>query len=265
MKSRLFIFLLLLIFPVPLVAAGTEDQLKESVTAFWQATQARDRVTSMKYVYPDDLNNFLNKNAAVIKSWEIDTISMNADSTEAQVKMKYSMETYPGIAFNLAKTETWQLFNNEWKIRVHDPSVAMKEALLGNHAPRGGKVSQEKILKIMPDRIKFYKANPNQPAFIRIENYLDIPATLELIEVDQDLIEIAEKPSIVNPGEKARIKLQYIGKEKEKENLSTQVVLEIKSGENITRRTLSVVYNYMNAAMKWLQKQHQPETSPHQP
>ena len=261
MKSKLLIFLLFLLFPVSLLSAGTEDQLKESVTAFWQAAQARDRVTSMKYVYPDDLNNFLNKNAAVIKTWEIDTISMNTGSTEAQVRIKYSMETYPGIAFNLAKTETWQLVNNEWKIRVPDPSLAMKEAMLGHPAAQTMR-SEEKILRIKPDSIKFYKANPSQPAFIWIENSLDIPARLTLIEVDKDLIEIAEKPELVNPGEKARIRLQYIGKEKEKENLPTQVVLEIQYGENTIQRTIPAVYNYMNAAMKWLQKQHQPEKNP---
>jgi len=261
MKSKLLFFLLFFLFPVSLLSAGTEDQLKESVTAFWQATQARDRVTSMKYVYPDDLNNFLNKNAAVIKNWEIDTITMNTDSTEAQVKIKYSMETLPGIAFNLAKTETWQLVNNEWKIRVPDPSLAMKEAMFG-HPTAQTKGSQEKILKISPDSIKFFKANPSQPAFIWIENSLDIPARLTLIEVDKDLIDIAEKPELVNPGEKARIRLQYIGTEKEKENLSTQVVLKIQYGENTIQRTIPAVYNYMNAAMKWLHKQNLPEKSP---
>ena len=218
MKSRLVTILIFLIIPIQLISADAEDQLREAISAFWQANEARDRVTSMKYVHPDDLNIFLNKNAAVIKKWEIDSISLNPEWSEAEVKIKYSMETYPGIAFNLNKNETWQLVGDEWKVRVPDPSIAMKNALFGN--PEASLVgSEEKTLKIKPESIRFYKTNTSQPAFIWIENGLDIPVSLTLLEVDQSLIEVAEKPEQVNPGEKARIKLLYIGSEKQKENL----------------------------------------------
>lgn len=261
MKSKLVAILLSLFFSAQLISAGAERQLRDAVSAFWQANEVRDKVTSMKYVHPDDLNIFLNKNAAVIRKWEIDTISMNPGCSEAEVKIRYSMETYPGIAFNLVKNENWQLVNDEWKVRVPDPSIAMKNALLGNpEAQAAG--SQEKILRIKPESLKFYKTNTSQPAFIWIENGLDIPASLTLLEVNKDLIEVAEKPEILNPGEKARIKLLYIGSEKEKENLLTQVVLEIKSGEDTIKRTIPAVYNYMNSAMKWLQKQNPPVNTP---
>ena len=262
MNSRLFLFFLLFLFTAPLFATGTEDKLKESVTTFWQANESRDKVTSMKYVHPDDLNNFLNKKVAAIKNWELDTISFNADSSEAEVRIKYSMETYPGISFNLTMTETWQLVNDEWRVRVPDPSLAMKEALFASASSQKASGSNDGSVKIRPDNIKFYKTNTMQPAFIWIENGLDIPASLALLEVDQNLIEVAEKPEIVNPGEKARIKLLYIGSEKEKENLLTQVVLEIKSGEDTIKRTIPAVYNYMNSAMKWIQKQNQPGEIP---
>lgn len=254
MKSTACILLLSLLFTLSPVSADTEGPLRESVTAFWNASVGRDKVTAMKYVHPDDLNTFLNKKAVVIRKWEISDISINPDSGEAMVRIAYSMETYPGTAFNLVKVDTWQLVEDEWKVRIKNQSAAAMKALFGNAASQAAG-PEEKSLRIRPDKIRFYKTNTSQPAFIWIENYLDIPARLTVLEVDQDLIEIAEQPELINPGEKARIRLQYIGKENVKENQTTEVLLEIKSGENVIKRTIPAVYNYINSAMRWIQQQ----------
>jgi hypothetical protein len=256
MKSTACLLLFLLSVPLTSASADTENLLRESATAFWQANEVKDRVTAMKYVHPDDLNNFLNKKAMVIRKWEVSDISIKPGSEEAEITISYSMETYPGIAFNLKKTEQWQLIKNAWKVRVPDPAIAAKEAFLGKaNVPTAG--SREKVLLVRPKTIKFYQINTSQPAFIWIENYLDIPARLTVLEVDETLVKIAEQPTLIKPGEKARIKLQYIGKEQIKENQPTEVVLEIEFGDEVLKRTIPAVYNYINQAMRWIQQKQQ--------
>ena len=252
MKTILRLLTLIAVFPLLLAAADREDLLKESVNAFWKATLEKDKVKAMAYVHPDDLNTFLNKPSMIIGKWNIAEIKQVPDANQAQVKIDYSMETYPGIFFNLSRTDTWQLVDNAWKLRVEDKSVLMKDIFSGktkmsNSAPK------EKVLRIRPDSIKFYKMNARQPAFIWIENYLDVPARLKSVEVDPALIRVAEQPELVNPGEKARIRLEYIGAEREKENLPAQVIMEIEAGDEVTRYTVPATYNYINEAMKWLQ------------
>ena len=239
--------------------------LRETVAAFWSASEKGDRVTAMKHVHPDDLNIFLNNKPSAIGDWEIAEISINPESTEAEVRIEYSLETYPGMPFNVAKIDTWQLVEDEWKIRVKNPSSAALEAFFGKTGSRAEAPSGEKGLTVRPDAVKFYKTNLNQPAFIWIENNLDTPARITGIELDEELIQVAEQPEKVHPGEKARIRLQYIGGKPEQENLTTPIVLEIKSGDEVLKQTITAVYNYMNDALRWIQGQHRPDSRHPQP
>ncbi len=256
MKSPLFVILITLLTSSFAMAVDNPPALSEAVTAFWDASVKKDKVTSMQFVHPEDLNNYLNKKGMAIQKWSISEISLNEDQSEASVVMDFAMETYPGVIFNLSRTDTWQKADNQWKIRVDPPSKSAAEALLGGREAGKGN-SPPKTLSVRPDTIKFYKVNPKQPAFIWIENGLAIPAEPVTLKVDEALIKIVEKPETVAPGERARIRLEYIGGEKEMENLVTEITLEIKSGEEITSHTIKAVYNYMNAAMRWIQKKQQ--------
>ncbi len=264
MKTSLLIILgVLFLQPCAVSGApGPETLLRETVAAFWNAAEQGDRVTAMKHVHPDDLNTFLNSKPAAVGDWEIAEISINSESTEAEVRIEYALETYPGMPFNVAKIDTWQLIEDEWKIRVKSPSAAALEAFFGMTGSPAEANSGEKGLTVRPETVKFYKTNLNQPAFIWIENNLDTPAVITGIELDEGLIRIAEQPEEVPPGEKSRIRLQYIGEKPEQENLTTTITVEIKAGDKVLKQTITAVYNYMNDALRWIQQQQRPGGKP---
>ena len=256
-KSLIVLLISVAISPLCAASPTDNDGLEDAVTEYWNACSRADKLTAMKYVHPDELNLFLNKKLPVIKKWAIADVSSDDSPNKARVKINYSMETYPGTVFNLSTVENWEYLEEEWKVRVKDSSAA-KKALFGMLQGGSGKVKAAgEGLRVRPQSIKFYKSNLKQPAFIWIENNLDSPVELVSLQVDETLIKIAEQPESVSPGERARVKLEYIGGEKEKENLETEILLKIKSGEDLESHSIKAVYNYMNAAMKWIQQRQQ--------
>ncbi len=64
----LLVFLLTLL-PQANGSADVPAELTEAVTAYWQALEKHDKVSAMQYVYPEDLNNFLNRQDADFRNW----------------------------------------------------------------------------------------------------------------------------------------------------------------------------------------------------
>ena len=183
MKSLLPVIIVTLLALSFATAESTPEALSEAVAAFWDASVKKDKVTSMRYVHPEDLNDYLNKKGMAIQRWSISEVSLNENQNEASVVMDFSMETYPGVIFNLSRTDTWQKVEDQWKIRVEPPSKSAAEALLaGRDTGRTG--PRPKTLGVKPETIKFYKVNPDQPAFVWIENNTDLPAEPVTIKVD---------------------------------------------------------------------------------
>jgi len=257
MKTALLLFLLILVpkasFPDEPASPGDSECLVKTVSGFWKARQKNDRLKAMEFVHPEDLNLFLNQKPARIKGWRIAEIESGETHNEVKVRVEYTLETYPGTAFKVASLDTWQLVDGEWKVRIKQPSRSALEALFGQSESSRKQPDGEEIT-IRPDTIRFFKLNLGQPAFIWIDNQLGIPAEITGLEYDRELIKAVELPEIIEPGENARIRLEYIGGKQEQENLATSVKLKVTAGERVFEKEVQAVYNYMNDALRWLRK-----------
>lgn len=261
--KTVFLLLLLTLSLNPVAESDLSDRdnetLVETVAGFWKAQQQNDRVKAMEFVHPEDLNAFLNQKPARIRGWKIAEIKPGETEGEVKVRVEYSLETYPGTAFKVASLDTWQQVDGEWKVRIKQPSRSAMEALFGQ-AKTLGREKRNGEITIRPDTIRFFKLNLKQPAFIWVENQLDTPAEITLLDYDRQLIKVTEMPGIIRPGENARIRLEYVGGQQDQENLTTPVLLEVTSGDQVFKKEIPAVYNYMNEALRWLRgRQQQPD------
>jgi hypothetical protein len=234
-----------------LILAGSPDGLTTNIQLYWDALQIGDKARALQFVYPDDLNNFINRREARFESWKLLQVELRSEN-EAQVGIQLQRFLPNGVVGPVKGHETWVKTEEGWRVRV-EASGKQYQELIGGAREKEGPPSLPKRLEISPRVINFYALFPDQPRLLHILNGLDIPVDGLEIEVDPERFEILSRPDKIEPRAKGLIKILYIGKE-EGENLEDRFLLRVHQGGDTKEVTVPVVCNYMDPAARWLMK-----------
>ncbi len=245
----MLVILLLLSF------VGASDDLESTVHNYWDALLAHDKASAMKYVHPEDLNNFIHRSEARFESWKLVEVEDRTE-TKAIVKIQLQRILPNGVVGPVRGRETWVKTEDGWKLRVKPAGEQYRE-LFGGKGP-GHQPAQSaqmaKELEIKPEALNFYAAFPHQPRILHIRNGLEIPAELLEVQVDAERFHVLESPDTIEPHSSEIVKLQYTGQD-EGENLKSEILLRLRQGGQVRKFTVSVVYNYTDEISRWLMQQ----------
>jgi hypothetical protein len=227
-----------------------EDELSAVVEAYWSAVAKRDKVQAMRYVHPEDLNNFLNRVDASFENWRLTETKMVSE-TEAVVAVTIDRFLLNAVLPFQVK-ETWIQTEDGWKVRVPRPqSVAER---IHKKASEVRPVSLPEELRIRPAVVRFYALTPDQPASLIIQNGLGTSLEVVSFEVDLDLFEIVKKVDVVEARSRGRFMFKYRGKERQKQQQHL-AVLTIRQEGKVQRFEVPIVCNYRNAITDWVERQ----------
>lgn len=258
--SMINLLLLLLILNPPAASTvSAPEGLTQAVTAYWEALAKRDKVTAMRFVYPDDVNNFLNQQYAVMKNPQCIRVEL-LDETKAKVVVSFDrviLSTY----LKTQATETWVKTDKGWKVRIDKPtSVAERIFRETEKMPRRPLPAR---LDVLPKRLPFYAISPQQSAPLSIRNGLDLPAEIVGLEYDESMLTVVKSVKTVPPHSTDRIMFRYTGPKLTEENVEGKIVLRIRQGKDTHSFEVPVVYNYMNDLERWFSRQR--KATPTQP
>ena len=262
-----FVFSLLLAAALPGFApahgpAGDAPaQLIESVDAFWSALQARDKATAMRFVLPEDLNNFLNRQEAEFRNWSRVRIEL-LDENRADVVISFDRAVL-GSFLKTEITEHWVRTDEGWRIRVDRPVPVAKRIF--QTIEEAEKKELPPRLEVRPARLPFYGIAAKPAARLRILNGLDLPAEIVGLEYDTSMLTVEKPLKSVPPHTIGSILFRYSGPKLDKENVEGQIVLRIRQGDQTRTYEVPVVYNVINDLERWFRKQQQTRPPAKQP
>ena len=245
----LLIFLLLSFFATP------AQDLESAVQSYWNALLAQDKAAALKFVHPDDLNNFINRREARFESWKLIQTEFESES-RAVVKVQLRRILPNGVVGPVKGSETWVKTEEGWRVRVAPSGEEYRKLLAASQAatPKPETEDPPDHLDISPETLHFYALFPRQPRLLHVRTGLGTPVdTLEL-QIDPDRFEILHCPHQIEAGSVGTIKLRYLGTE-EGENLKTQALLRFQQNGESREFTIPIVYNYMDEISRWMMKQ----------
>jgi hypothetical protein len=243
----MMILLLVLLF-----LAQQPEELIENIRLYWDALQTGDKAKALQFVHPDDLNNFISRSEARFESWKLTEVDLKSEN-EARVGIQLQRLLPNGVVGPVKGRETWLRTEEGWRIRIEAAGRQYQRIIAGGRRNRDeeNSASMPERLEVSPRILNFYALFPNQPRLLHILNGLDTPVESLEIEIDPEKFEILTRPDKLAPRSKGLIKFRYLGKE-EGENLKDQFVLRIQQGGKTKEIMVPVVYNYMDAASRWL-------------
>ncbi len=233
-------------------------ELATTVIDYWSALARHDKVTAMKSVYEEDLNNFLNRQEPDFKDPKIVDISMESDTTAL---VTVSIDRFlPNGVFTFKAKETWVGTDTGWKVRV-EPPIGITERI-DRAIRKAAAKPMPPELKVTPDQLVFYAHTPKQGSVLNVVNGLDSPAKIVAIEMDDARLKLDKPVDMVPPRSKAELLFHYVGPELKEFNIADSLSLTIEQQGTIHEFQLLVIYNYMSPIQRWfMQKERGRRTS----
>ena len=248
MRFAILITALLIFSPPETVPQKAE--LERAVTAYWAALMKQDKNSALQWVLAEARNNFILRREPLFRSWQLEKLEAKSEN-EAQVTvtLERMIGGVPGF-YNTKVKEDWVFDGQTWKVRVEKVSAeAFREMYR-----RSGQKSQAPLpqkLEVYPKLVKIHFLNPSQRGLILVQNGLETPAQVVRIGYDENKFKLLDKPDEVQPGERGKITITYIGEEIEKD-LKSQVTLVLKQGVQEQFFSIPVIYNYLSPGARGL-------------
>lgn len=241
------LLLALLILQVP--DASSMEALEQTVREYWEALRSRDKASALRFVYPDDQNNFIYRKDMGIRTWELSNLE-TVSGTEVKVTVE-TERTIGGDTFPMQFTEVWQQTENGWKVRIGSLKDAYQRA---TSAFEGASPQLPPGLTWSPEQLRIYQiARPKRGNMV-LRNGTTDPILVQSFEVDPKLFEIVSLPSRIDPQETARIIVAYVGDETA-ENQQSTAVLRVRLAGELKEFSIPVLYNYADDVTRWLSRQ----------
>lgn len=234
------------------ITAGQAD-VKDVVSAYWNALAQKDRASALKLVHPDDWNNFLSNQPGPLSSWKIEKVDFESEG-RARVTVSgevAGMDGRYGIPASII--QIWELVDSDWRLRI-PVSARFDEVLLKNLKGRSQSSPSSKELIVSAKTLRFHALNPSQPALLSIWNGTQEPASVMGFEIDEALFRAEEVPDTIEPNTKSQITLRYIGEAKER-NLTSRAILVLKHADQEKQFEIPIVYNYFDKVAAWVLEQ----------
>jgi hypothetical protein len=243
-----------------LLLSSPQDDLTENVQLYWDALQVSDKASALKFVHPEDLNNFINRREARFKSWKLLDTEIKSEN-EAVVRIQLERILSNGVVGPVRGKETWVKHEGSWKVRVMSSGEQYRK-MLGGYSSRYNRVTEKsKSLEVRTDKLNFYAISPTQPRFLRIWNGLDAAAKIEEVSVDAERFKVLQFSEKIEAQSTGTVKIQYTGSETG-ENLESEIRLRLLQNGETKEFVVPVVYNYMDEISRWVSRQQPKKTEP---
>ncbi len=228
-----------------------ENELKQTVSAYWSLMVKGEKSAALKYVLPASQNDFINRIEPKVRSWHY----VAAESTgDKEVAVTVEIEAFfkgasPSLGFQkVKKRETWVFEGKAWKLKVEKPSMASVAPLFSAEKKEQ---PLPRTLQISPAVVRIQFLNKVQHGRIRILNGTDAPADLVSAKVDETRFQILKRPDRVPAGQAADVVLEYKGTENDK-NLESQITVVLKQGDQEKLFQVPIIYNYLSDGARGL-------------
>jgi len=245
----MLVLLLLLCFVNP------SEELERTVQSYWDALLVQDKASALKYVHPEDLNNFISRREALFENWKLLQVDIKSQD-EAVVKIQLQRVLPNGVVGPVKGSETWVKTEEGWRVRI-EPSGQQYRKLRAAVPASAREAEPDQLpekLEVSPDKLTFYALFPRQPRLLYIRNGLKTPVDALEIQVDAGKFEILVRPDRIEPHSVGTIKVRYVGTE-EGENLETQALLRLKQEGHTQEFTIPIIYNYLDEVSRWMMQQ----------
>jgi hypothetical protein len=241
--------MVLLVLMLTLFSSGVsvETSLKDTLDAYWSLMAKGDKAGALKYVEEESLNHFISRKEPKIQAWRTAEVKLLSD-TEARVAVEIE-GLYPGTVGlqKVLKHDTWiRTAESGWKLRVGKASMEKINQLFA-----GGRRELPEILEIRPESIRISFIDSSQLGFVFVSNGTAIPAEVLSLKYDEARFELIDAPRVVEPGQRAALKIRYRAIENEK-NLRSQITFVLKHGDQEKLYQIPVFYNYLTKADRGL-------------
>jgi len=241
------------LLPILFALSGFQPQaaeLEQVVGQYWDFLRAGNKAGALPLVHPDDANSFINRKGQVILSWEF----VKADFT-GEKKATVIVRLEQMVAANripVPHQQEWEKTDQGWKVRIPAPEETYEQTKAAFAKAGAPKLPEE--LSVYPAQLKIYQIAKPRVGSILVRNGLGTPARILSFELDASKFEVLAIPELVNPGEKRRIKVAYLGEESQ-ENLKSEGVLALEQNGERKELAIPVIYNYADDVTRWLSVQ----------
>jgi len=247
MRRVQFILLLLVVGswqPAP------PEELTARVHLYWDALMEGDKAAALEFVAQDARNNFINRREPIMRGWALQSIEIKSES-EAQVSVVVD-RMVDGISIAKAViSENWVLQGQEWKVAVMlvDPLELFRSMTRGTAKPDPKPLSGD--VRVVPSTLKIWFLSARQEGKVGVRN--ERPERLSVTSVDYDaaLFKLAATPEILESGDQAELKIEYLGEEIKK-NLPSSLVLNFEYQGQPESIKIEVVYNFFSDGSRGL-------------
>lgn len=227
--------------------------LETGVIEFWSLLQKQDKASALRFVHPDDLNNFIRRNEGSLLNWRLKGIEYKSED-EALVTV-----TFERLLLNSKLpqdlVETWVRQDDSWRVRIAKPVPVVER--VRERAREIALRNRPETLEVYPRQLRFYALSPAQPAAISIRNGLPSEVRVEQLDFDADRIKVLSGVDSVPPRGDARILVGYVGGVEELNQTST-VRLRISMDGEIRDFEIPVIINYSDEVTRWATGKRKP-------
>ncbi|HXK59113.1 MAG TPA: hypothetical protein PLP42_04390, partial [Acidobacteriota bacterium] len=239
------LFILLSVFAFSISAdVSNPQELRDTVTAYWDLMVRNDKASALKFVLESCRNDFINRDEPKVKAWRyIGDQPINEREVEVTVELEALFKGAPISAGfqKMEKRETWIRDENGWKLKVTKPSPSSLAAVL-----TGGRTETlPSVLQITPSTLRIQFLNKSQVGRVTIQNGTESPAEIVSVKFDESRFELASEAHMIQAGEKVPLALRYKGTENDK-NLQSSMSLVLKHDGQEKLFQIPIVYNYLS-------------------
>jgi len=245
------LFILLSVFAFSISAdVSNPQELRDTVTAYWDLMVRNDKASALKFVLESCRNDFINRDEPKVKAWRyIGDQPINEREVEVTVELEALFKGAPISAGfqKMEKRETWIRDENGWKLKVTKPSPSSLAAVL-----TGGRTETlPSVLQITPSTLRIQFLNKSQVGRVTIQNGTESPAEIVSVKFDESRFELASEAHMIQAGEKVPLALRYKGTENDK-NLQSSMSLVLKHDGQEKLFQIPIVYNYLSEGARGL-------------
>ncbi len=220
------------------------------VGLYWDALVERDKATALEFVEPASRNNFILRRESIMQEWTLQSIEMKSES-RARVTVLVDREIN-GIVFGKAGfSEDWILQGPQWMVSV--PKVDQTEVFkqLTRNAENSDPEPLSGEVRVVPPDLKIWFLSPRQDGMVRVRNERQAVLSVTSIEYDASLFRLVAAPEVLQSGEQAELRIEYLGDEIKK-NLPGKLVLNLDYGGQPEAIEIEVLYNFFSDSSRGL-------------
>lgn len=228
-------------------------ELQEAVSDYWQLLAVQDKAAALRFIHPEDLNNFIRRSEGAFSNWSLKSVEMRSEQ-EASVTVSFErLLLNAKLPQNLV--ETWVLHEGAWRVRIAKPVPVVER--VRNLAREVDAKRRESTLAVFPRQLRFYALAPGQPASVTVRNGLDAEVRIDGLNLDETRIRVVESIEKVGPKETGRILLAYLGGDDEP-NLASEIEVRLVVEGETRLFKIPVIINYSDNVTRWAGEKKRP-------